>query len=94
MIEEVNVNITAPQWMTPPGILAQLKANAPVSISLQAQGLVRYFLDGGMLPAGLSLSDNGSISGLANQPGSFDFIICACNGVSRSARNFCLVVQA
>ncbi len=87
------MSITAPEWTTPPGVLGQLTANAPVAINVHASGLVKYMLRGGDLPAGLSLTDYGVVTGTPCQPGEFDFIICACNGMSRTSRNFSLVVQ-
>jgi hypothetical protein len=88
------MSITAPNWVTPHGVLAEVKANSPLNIGLQALGAAKYAIEGGALPDGVALTQCGSLSGIPTQPTLAEFIVSACNGISRSCRTFRISVTA
>jgi len=90
--------INAPlQITTPPPLAPPLFVLAPVSIQLQALGGLppyRWDLPGGALPPGLTLSEDGRISGAPTAPGTFGFTVRVRDSLTQfDTRDYQLVVQ-
>jgi hypothetical protein len=90
--------INAPlQITTPPPLAPPLFVLAPVSIQLQAVGGLppyRWDLPGGALPPGLTLSEDGRISGAPTVPGTFGFTVRVRDSLTQfDTRDYQLVVQ-
>lgn len=60
--------------------------------TLHADGKVRWRIGEGSLPAGLTLDENGVISGTADSPGSAGFVVEATDGANVARREFGLRV--
>ncbi len=86
----------APVWLTD-GDLDNAQAAVPLRIALSASDVdgddsLSYFADSSPLPAGLSLSSDGILSGTPTETGSFSFDIAVTDGDEAISRSFTLDV--
>jgi hypothetical protein len=98
-----NVNLP-PVWVTPAGSLGEQNGGTNFSTTLHATDpqsyALTYAVSAGALPAGLSLSPSGVISGLLTPPPAFgpgilySFTVLANNGFLTSPQNFTIKVDS
>ena len=85
------------QIVTPPPLAPPLVILAPVSLVVEAAGGLKPYkfdLAGGTLPPGLSLGEDGRITGAPTTPGSFTFTVRVRDVLNQfDARDYTLAVQ-
>ena len=89
-----------PVWTTAVGSLGTYSDNAPVSIQLSATDpestSITYSLTSGALPAGISLSSGGLISGtgpIVTSNTTYNFTVTATDGQNASPRTFSMILN-
>jgi hypothetical protein len=83
---ESRTALTKPTWTT--SAFSSLTRGTSVSFDLVAQSTVTYQVTGGALPAGLSLSSAGRVSGTPSAGGTYSVTITATNSGGSTARTF------
>jgi hypothetical protein len=85
-------------WDNPTGTLGSVNAGDAFNFNFSARSsdnnVVRFYLKSGSLPDGMTLSENGTLSGTSNSPGMYAFVIKAVAGLFSVERTFSVLTKA